>query len=239
MGLELDYIFHPRSIAVAGASESPDKFGHTYFKNVLEHFSGPVYPINGRATEILGEKTYASVRDVPGPVDYVVSAVPNNAALGLVDDCVAKGVKALHFFTARFSETGSEEGAQMERDMLAKAQGGGHAHPWPQLHGAVLPQGGHRLGQGVPVGVRQRGHHLAERRQRRRDDLGGRRRAASATARSSATATRSTSTRPTCWSTWPTTRRPGSSADTSRASRTDAGSRRRSATHRGASRWCC
>ena len=150
MGPELDYIFHPRSIAVAGASESPDKFGHTYFRNVLEHFSGPVYPINGRATEILGEPTYASVRDVPGPVDYVVSAVPNNAALDLVDDCVSKGVKALHFFTARFSETGSEEGAQMERDMLAKARDAGMRILGPNCMGLYYPKEGIAWGREFP-----------------------------------------------------------------------------------------
>ena len=184
MGLELDYIFHPRSIAVAGASESPDKFGHTYFKNVLEHFSGPVYPINGRATEILGEK-HLRLRTRRARTRSTTWSPPcqTTPRSAWWTTALSKGVKALHFFTARFSETGSEEGAQMERDMLAKARVGGHAHSWPQLHGAVLPQGGHRLGQGVPLGVRQRGHHLAERRKRRRDDLGGRRRAASATAR--------------------------------------------------------
>ena len=150
MGLELDYIFHPRSIAVAGASESPDKFGHTYFKNVLEHFSGEVYPINARATEILGVPTHRSVRDVPGDVDYVVSAVPNRAALELVDDCISKGVKALHFFTARFSETGSEEGAQMERDMLARARAAGMRILGPNCMGIYYPKEGIAWGRDFP-----------------------------------------------------------------------------------------
>ena len=65
MGLELDYIFHPKSIAVAGASATPDKQGHTYFKNLLEDFRGRVYPINFRADEVLGVRTYKSVRDLP------------------------------------------------------------------------------------------------------------------------------------------------------------------------------
>ena len=99
MGFELDYIFNPGSIAVAGASESPEKFGHNYFKNLLENFDGNVYPINVRATEILGVPTYKSVRDLPESVDYVVSAVPNREALDLVEACVSKGVKTLHFFT--------------------------------------------------------------------------------------------------------------------------------------------
>ena len=94
--------------------------------------------------------TYASVRDVPGPVDYVVSAVPNNAALDLVDDCVSKGVKALHFFTARFSETGSEEGAQMERDMLAKARDAGMRILGPNCMGLYYPKEGIAWGREFP-----------------------------------------------------------------------------------------
>ena len=77
MGFELDYIFHPQSVAIAGASESPDKQGHNYFKNLLEDFDGPVYPINIRAESVLGQKTYKSIRDLPTDVDYVISAIPN------------------------------------------------------------------------------------------------------------------------------------------------------------------
>jgi acyl-CoA synthetase (NDP forming) len=150
MGLELDYIFHPRSIAIAGASESPEKFGHTYFKNVLENFSGKVYPINVRATEILGVPTYKSIRDLPENVDYVVSAIPNRDALDLVDACVSKGVKTLHLYTARFSETGSEEGAQMERDMLVKAKAGGMRILGPNCMGLYYPREGIAWGRDFP-----------------------------------------------------------------------------------------
>jgi len=150
MGLELDYIFHPRSIAIAGASESPEKFGHTYFKNVLENFSGKVYPINVRATEILGVPTYKSIRDLPENIDYVVSAIPNRDALDLVDACVSKGVKALHLYTARFSETGSEEGAQMERDMLLQAKAGGMRILGPNCMGLYYPKEGIAWGRDFP-----------------------------------------------------------------------------------------
>ena len=150
MGLELDYIFHPRSIAIAGASESPEKFGHTYFKNILENFSGKVYPINVRATEILGVPTYKSIRDLPENVDYVVSAIPNRDALDLVDACVSKGVKALHLYTARFSETGSEEGAQMERDMLLRAKAGGMRILGPNCMGLYYPKEGIAWGRDFP-----------------------------------------------------------------------------------------
>ena len=88
MGRELDYVFHPRSIAVAGASSSPDKSGHTYLKTLLDDgFPGAVYPVNHRAEEVLGIRAYPSVREIPGDVDYVISSIPNRGALDLVDAC--------------------------------------------------------------------------------------------------------------------------------------------------------
>ena len=137
MGLELDFIFHPRTIAVAGASESPEKTGHTYFKNFLDHFDGKVYPINVRVPKILGVETYRSVREIPEDVDFVVSAIPSRDAMDLVQACVSKKVKALHLFTARFSETGSEEGAQLERDILSKAREGGMRILGPNCMGFI------------------------------------------------------------------------------------------------------
>ena len=148
--MEIDYIFHPRSIAVAGASESPDKTGHIYFKSVLENFRGKVYPINFRATEILGVPTYKSVRDLPENVDYVISAIPNRDILDLVDACISKGAKILHLFTARFSETGFEHEMQLERDLLAKAQAGGLRILGPNCMGLYYPKEGIAWGSDFP-----------------------------------------------------------------------------------------
>ena len=125
MGFEIDYVFNPKSVAVAGASESPDKTGHTYFKNLLDEFPGKVYPINIRAPEILGVPSYKSIRDLPEDVDYVISSIPNRDVLDLVDACISKNVKTLHLFTARFSETGYEKETKLEQDMLDMAAKGG------------------------------------------------------------------------------------------------------------------
>jgi acyl-CoA synthetase (NDP forming) len=151
MGLEIDYIFHPRSIAVAGASESPDKTGHTYFKNVLENFKGKAYPINFRATEVLGVPTYKSVWDLPENVDYVISAIPNRDILDLVDACVSKEVKILHLYTARFSETGFEREIQLEKDILLKARAAGMRILGPNCMGLYYPKEGIAWGRGFPA----------------------------------------------------------------------------------------
>ncbi|MCH7523273.1 MAG: CoA-binding protein, partial [Chloroflexi bacterium] len=111
----IEAIFHPRSIAVVGASANPNTPGYDYVSSLQKFgFPGDLYPVNPRAEEILGLPAFPSLRDVPGQVDYVISCIPATAVLELVDDCAAKGARALQLFTARFSETGREEDADLE-----------------------------------------------------------------------------------------------------------------------------
>lgn len=119
----LEFIFHPRSIAVAGASADPKKFGRNFVRALQEfQFPGPVYPVNRTGEDVLGLKAYTSLRDIPGSVDYVISSVPRESLPGLLEDCAAKGVGVLHMFTAGFSETGEQSGAELEQDILRQAQ---------------------------------------------------------------------------------------------------------------------
>jgi len=123
----IEAIFHPRSIAVVGASANPNAPGYDYVSSLQKFgFPGDLYPVNPRAEEILGLPAFPSLRDVPGQVDYVISCIPATAVLELVDDCAAKGARALQLFTARFSETGREEDAELERRILPMASQGGY-----------------------------------------------------------------------------------------------------------------
>ncbi|MCH7836561.1 MAG: CoA-binding protein, partial [Chloroflexi bacterium] len=120
---EIEAIFHPRSIAVVGASANPNTPGYDYVNSLQKFgYSGDIYPVNPRAEEILGLPVYPSLREVPGGVDYVICCIPAAAVLDLVDDCAAKGARALQLFTARFSETGREEGAELERRLAQRAR---------------------------------------------------------------------------------------------------------------------
>lgn len=73
MGHVLDPIFNPRSIAVIGASTKPNAIGATVMRNLIDGgYQGALYPIHPTAPEINARKAYASVCDVPGPVDVAV-----------------------------------------------------------------------------------------------------------------------------------------------------------------------
>ncbi|MCC7366080.1 MAG: CoA-binding protein [Dehalococcoidia bacterium] len=118
----LDRLFRPRAVAIAGASTNVDSPGHDYVRSLqVFGFEGPVYPLNLKADEVAGFRAYPNLREVPGEVDLVISCVPAGAVLDLVEQCGATGVPFLHLFTARFSETGDEQAAELERTIERRA----------------------------------------------------------------------------------------------------------------------
>ncbi len=140
---EIEAILHPRSIAVVGASANPNTPGYDYVSSLQKFgYSGRIYPVNPRTEELLGLPTFPSLRDVPGEVDYVICCIPASAVLELVDDCAAKGARALQLFTARFSETGREEDAELERRLAERARGKGVRIIGPNCMGLVYPRQG-------------------------------------------------------------------------------------------------
>jgi acetyl coenzyme A synthetase (ADP forming)-like protein len=117
--------FRPNAVAVVGASRDPAAIGHRVLAAILkERFPGPVYPINPKASDISGLRAYPSVRDLPGPVDLAILAVPSGAVLGVVDDCAARGVRALVVLTAGFAEVGPE-GRDLQTKLVDKVRGYG------------------------------------------------------------------------------------------------------------------
>jgi acyl-CoA synthetase (NDP forming) len=140
---EIEAIFHPRSIAIVGASANPDTPGYDYLHSLQTFgYAGEIYPVNPRAEEILGLRSYPSLREAPEPVDYVISCIPASAVLDLVDDCAAKGARALQLFTARFSETGRAEGVELERRLAERARAAGVRIIGPNCMGLLYPAQG-------------------------------------------------------------------------------------------------
>ena len=137
----LDYLFHPKTVAVVGAStqEGPGSFVSA---TKQMGFTGGLYPVNPKADEIQGLKCYPSLTEIPGDVDYVISSVPLRYVEQLVEDAPAKNVKVIHFFTAGFSETGDEEATALERRILARAKDLGIRVLGPNCMGLYVPAAG-------------------------------------------------------------------------------------------------
>jgi len=118
-------LFEPESIAVVGASSDVRKIGHIVLNNLIQSkFKGKLYPINPKASEILGLPAYPSLTDVPGPVEQAVVCVPNTFVPAVMEEAGNKGVKTVIVITAGFKELG-KEGAALERQVgdIAKKYG--------------------------------------------------------------------------------------------------------------------
>jgi acyl-CoA synthetase (NDP forming) len=120
----LDALFRPASVAIIGASSDPNRIGGRPVAFSRRAFKGAIYPINPKGGELQGLPAYGSIRDVPGPVDQAIIAVPAKSALQAVDDCIAKGVKAAVMFSSGFAETGAE-GRALQEQLTGRCREGG------------------------------------------------------------------------------------------------------------------
>ncbi len=129
--------FRPRSVAVVGASREPSSIGYRLLDAlVANRFHGPVYPVNPKAPVVGNLRAYPSVRELPEPVDLAVIAVPREAVLGVVDDCAARGVRALVVITAGFAEVDAE-GRALQRQLVEKIRGYGMRMIGPNCMGLL------------------------------------------------------------------------------------------------------
>ncbi len=117
----LDRAFNPRCLVVVG---DKDKL---VWLRAQSAFTGKLYsvqisPRSIKAIEALGVKNYPSLMDIPEPVDLAIIAVPRAVAPQILDDCIRKEVAAAQFFSAGFTETGTEEGKSLERLLIEKAK---------------------------------------------------------------------------------------------------------------------
>src|SRR3989304_1911557 len=85
-------IFTPRSVAVVGASSSPEKLGFQILKNIRDAgFKGPIHPVNPKATSILDLRCFPSIADVDGAPELAVIIVPAGTVPATLAACGGKG----------------------------------------------------------------------------------------------------------------------------------------------------
>src|SRR5262245_12096215 len=106
---QIDRAFDARTVAVIGANR---RQGYSWLHR-FDRFPGQVYSVHTNpesATEIeaMGIPNFESIKDVPGPVDYVVINTPRRTAVSLFRECVEAGVGAVSYYTSGFAETDAE-----------------------------------------------------------------------------------------------------------------------------------
>ncbi|MEE9599101.1 MAG: acetate--CoA ligase family protein [Anaerolineales bacterium] len=116
----LEEFFTPKSVAVIGASTSPEKLGYAVLENLVNGGYvkvGKIYPINPKADEILGQKAYPSVLDVPDDIDLAVIVIPYPYVPAVLKDCGKKNIAGVVVISAGFREAGME-GLERELELV-------------------------------------------------------------------------------------------------------------------------
>jgi len=117
----IDYFFYPKTIAVIGATANPKKFGNAVTINLLKYkpLECEIFLISPKNQEIMGQKCYPSILDIPKDVDLAIILVPANIVQSVIDECIEKKVKGIIIITAGFSEI-NEEGRKEENIITEK-----------------------------------------------------------------------------------------------------------------------
>ena len=107
--MDLHSFFEPRSIALIGASGDPLSISARPLRMLVQHgFSGQLYPVNPKYTELMGRPVFASIGAVPDKVDLALVAVPAPLVPAMLEECAAAGVQHALVLSSGFSEAGAD-----------------------------------------------------------------------------------------------------------------------------------
>jgi acetyltransferase len=135
--VDVSGILEPASIAVIGASERPGNLGGDTVRRLVKFgFPGPVWPINLSAAPVAGVRSFASMSAAPGVPDLAVLAVPAEALLDAVRDCVAAGVRFGVAYAGGLGEAGGA-GADLQRALVALCHESGFILCGPNCVGVI------------------------------------------------------------------------------------------------------
>lgn len=106
----LDRILNGKSLAVVGASSNPHKFGYMTLNSIIEGgYEGEIFPVNPKADEILGLKTYENISEIPEKLDTVVVLVRADLVPGVLRESAAKGAAGAVVCSGGFREVGRND----------------------------------------------------------------------------------------------------------------------------------
>jgi len=117
MPSSLSPFFNAKGVAVLGASSNPKKLSYGTLRNlIINGYQGEVYPVNPNVDEILGKKAFASIADVPDPVELAVVVLPVTMIKETMQAIGERGIKAVVIITGGFKELGPD-GAKVEKEV--------------------------------------------------------------------------------------------------------------------------
>ncbi|MCB4821081.1 acetate--CoA ligase family protein [Roseicella aerolata] len=130
-------LFQPRRIALIGASADPKRLTARAQLYLRKHgYRGDILPVHPREAEVLGEKAYPTVADIPGEVDFAYILLSTPHVEGVLEAVAAKGIAAACVLADGFAESGPE-GAALQARLVATARRAGLRLLGPNSMGVV------------------------------------------------------------------------------------------------------
>lgn len=122
----LGALFRPRAVAFVGVSPDPMKYSGRALSFLRRHgFRGPVFAVNPKYREVLGEPCVKDADDLPaGQIDLAFVAVSAERVPAVIEACGRKGIGAAIVASSGFREAGGD-GARREETLLRTAREAG------------------------------------------------------------------------------------------------------------------
>jgi len=103
-------VINPKSVAIVGASERA-AWPSAIFRQLKESgYTGPIYPVNPRNSEVWGERAYPDLASLPSPVEHAIIVVPAPAVLGVLETGLQNGLKSATIYSGNIGEGSDPEG---------------------------------------------------------------------------------------------------------------------------------
>lgn len=132
----------PRSVALIGASASEDKLTARPLTFLRRHgFAGQIFPVNPVRPSVMGLPAFATVSEIPAPVDHAYILLEAGPAITALEDCARAGVKVVSILADGFAEAG-EAGRALQDRLAAIARDAGILLVGPNSTGVVATASG-------------------------------------------------------------------------------------------------
>lgn len=134
--IDLDCVYRPRSVALVGVTDRPDRPGSLLLANLVDKgFDGSVYPVARTAEQVDGRHCYRSVAELPEPVDLAYLLLPAAAAVEAAEQCAELGVRAAIVGASGFAEAGTDEGRALQKQLTRISESSGLRIVGPNCNG--------------------------------------------------------------------------------------------------------
>ncbi|MDP9824539.1 acyl-CoA synthetase (NDP forming)/RimJ/RimL family protein N-acetyltransferase [Kineosporia succinea] len=133
----MERLLNPSSVVLIGASRRTATVGHRLLANIVGGgFTGRLHLVHHEADQLLGLPTVKNLKDIEGPIDLALIAIPAQGVLDVVRDCAEHGVRGMVVVSSGFAETG-DEGLARQRELVRTARAHGMRVVGPNSWGLI------------------------------------------------------------------------------------------------------